>query len=79
MKLLTLNTHSLIEPDQERKTEEFARLIAGEKPEIFALQEVNQLAGEEILPDQSLKGFVRCPDFRGLCAGETMRLFWQTF
>lgn len=65
MKLLTLNTHSLIEPDQERKTEEFARLIAGEKPEIFALQEVNQLAGEEILPDQSLKGFVRCPDFSG--------------
>lgn len=65
MKLLTLNTHSLLEPDQEKKTEEFAGLIAAERPEIFALQEVNQLAEEEALSDQGLKGFVRCKDFSG--------------
>lgn len=65
MKLLTLNTHSLIEPDQEKKTEEFARLIAGEMPEVFALQEVNQLAEEQVLLDQELKGFVRCQDVSG--------------
>ena len=42
MKLLTLNTHSLIEPDYEAKREIFVNFIAAEQPEVFALQEVNQ-------------------------------------
>ena len=44
MKLLTLNTHSLIEPDYEAKREIFVNFIAAEQPEVFALQEVNQTA-----------------------------------
>ena len=44
MKLLTLNTHSLIEPDYEAKREFFVNFIAAEQPEVFALQEVNQTA-----------------------------------
>ena len=44
MKLLTLNTHSLIEPDYEAKREIFVNFIAAEQPEVFALQEVNQLS-----------------------------------
>lgn len=43
MKLLTLNTHSLEEADMEAKQEQFVSLIEKEKPEVFALQEVNQL------------------------------------
>ena len=45
MKLLTLNTHSLIEPDYEAKREIFVNFIAAEQPEVFVLQEVNQTAG----------------------------------
>ena len=44
MKLLTLNTHSLIEPYYEAMREIFVNLIAADQPEVFALQEVNQTA-----------------------------------
>ena len=44
MKLLTLNTHSLIEPEYEAKREIFVEFIAKEQPDVFALQEVNQTA-----------------------------------
>ena len=43
MKLLTLNTHSLIIPEHEAKREIFVDFIAKEQPEVFALQEVNQI------------------------------------
>ena len=49
MKLLTLNTHSLIEPDYEAKREIFVDFIAREQPEVFALQEVNQTAAAPLL------------------------------
>jgi len=42
MKLLTLNTHSLMEPDYTKKLEVFAAFLLRERPEIIALQEVNQ-------------------------------------
>ncbi len=42
MKLLTLNTHSLMETDFERKRKSFVQAILKEKPDIMALQEVNQ-------------------------------------
>ena len=53
MKLLTLNTHSLQEEQYQKKLEEFVVGILQEKPDIIALQEVNQsmdgpLAGEEL-------------------------------
>ncbi|MBQ2879286.1 MAG: endonuclease/exonuclease/phosphatase family protein [Anaerotignum sp.] len=42
MKLLTLNTHSLQEENQEQKLEWFLEAVLTEKPDIIALQEVNQ-------------------------------------
>ena len=50
MKLITLNTHSLIEEHYEEKLHAFAEMVRKEKPDILALQEVNQLACEEIWP-----------------------------
>jgi len=42
MKLLTLNTHSLVEPDYENKLQLFVEALAKYQPDIVALQEVNQ-------------------------------------
>ena len=42
MKLITLNTHSLEEPEYERKLELLAQVIIKEQPDVIALQEVNQ-------------------------------------
>ena len=63
MKLLTLNTHSLIEPDYEAKREIFVKFIAAEQPEVFALQEVNQTAAAPLLGDAPA-GYYSCPGNR---------------
>ncbi len=42
MKLLTLNTHSLVEQDYERKLHVFADAVAEIRPDVIALQEVSQ-------------------------------------
>lgn len=42
MRLLTLNCHSLVESDYEKKVELFCRGVGRMKPHIIALQEVNQ-------------------------------------
>ncbi len=47
MKLLTLNTHSLVEPDYNRKLHEFVLAVAEMQPDIIALQEVNQTISEK--------------------------------
>ena len=60
MKLLTLNTHSLIEPDYEAKRKNFVDFIAREQPEVFALQEVNQTAAAPLLGDAPA-GYYPCP------------------
>ena len=60
MKLLTLNTHSLIEPDYEAKRDAFVDFIAEEQPEVFALQEVNQTASAPLLWDVPA-GYYPCP------------------
>lgn len=44
MKLLTLNTHSVIDKNYERKIEILADVIARHKPDVIALQEVMQPA-----------------------------------
>lgn len=44
MKLLTLNTHSIIESDYENKLKIFTDTIALIRPDVIALQEVNQSA-----------------------------------
>ena len=49
MKLLTLNTHSLIEPAYEAKRDAFVEFIRKEQPDVFVLQEVNQTAAAPLL------------------------------
>ena len=60
MKLLTLNTHSLIEPDYEAKREIFVNVIANEQPDVFALQEVNQTVSAPQL-ENIPTGYFPCP------------------
>ena len=60
MKLLTLNTHSLTEPDYEAKREIFVNFMAAEQPEVFALQEVNQTAAAPLLGEVPA-GYTPCP------------------
>ena len=47
MKLLTLNTHSLVEDDYEKKLSLFTDAVVQVKPDIIAMQEVNQTASEK--------------------------------
>ena len=42
MKLLTINTHSLVESNYKDKLEIFVNRIVHEQPDIIAMQEVNQ-------------------------------------
>lgn len=42
MKLMTLNTHSLVEENYEKKLDIFVKGVISERPDIIALQEVNQ-------------------------------------
>ena len=70
MKLLTLNTHSLIEPEYEAKREIFVEFIAKEQPDVFAFQEVNQTAaGAESCPGglHVLSGQHRAAESRQPC------------
>ena len=46
MKLLTLNTHSLVEEKYSIKLDAFVSAIAEQRPDIIALQEVNQTIAE---------------------------------
>lgn len=62
MKVLTLNTHSLIEKEYEKKLQEFAKAIQKEEPDIIALQEVNQTSETFVYPSVLLNRFVRCRD-----------------
>jgi len=56
MKILTLNTHSLQEENHGQKLSWFLEGILREKPDIVALQEVNQTAGEELMALELLEG-----------------------
>ena len=62
MKLITLNTHSLAEPDYENKLKLFARAALRETPDVIALQEVNQSVDEEPVGTEQLRecGFTQC-------------------
>lgn len=66
MKILTLNTHSLVEPDYESKLKLFVKMIIKERPDVVALQEVNQLMaaaevnpGDEYVEVYRFKGKIR--------------------
>ena len=60
MKLLTINTHSLIEEQYEKKLHQFAEMVLLEEPDIIAMQEVNQSINESVLADFLLPGYVTC-------------------
>lgn len=62
MKIITLNTHSLIEVEYEKKLLEFVEVIQKEEPDIVALQEVNQTATSIAYPSVFLDGYVRCKE-----------------
>lgn len=57
MKLLTINTHSLVEEKYEQKLQDFAEAVSKERPDIIALQEVNQTASEDAVPECDLNGY----------------------
>ena len=63
MKLLTLNTHSLIEEEYEKKCLIFAEEIVKIKPDVIALQEVNQGINSPPCPDPHRFGFIKGDNF----------------
>ena len=56
MKILTLNTHSLQEENYQQKLSWFVEGILKEKPDIIAMQEVNQTAEAELMDLEMLEG-----------------------
>lgn len=60
MKLLTLNTHSLVETNYPQKLADFTELILKERPDIIALQEVSQTACGAPVPQEMLTGYTPC-------------------
>lgn len=58
MKLLTLNTHSLQEPDYLEKLARFAWTILELRPDLIAMQEVNQTMTAPPAPPELLEGYV---------------------
>ena len=59
MKLLTLNTHSLVEDNYSKKLDAFVSAITEQRPDIIALQEVNQTIAET-QADVISEGYVPC-------------------
>lgn len=56
IRLLTLNTHSLVESDYENKLKYFADAIERIRPDIIALQEVNQSISADIIDKKQIVG-----------------------
>lgn len=57
---MTLNAHSLIEENYERKLEYFVDAVEKHKPDIIALQEVNQSVGASEAEQKNLTGYYSC-------------------
>lgn len=55
MRLLTLNTHSLVESEYEEKLQSFVQAVARLQPDVIALQEVNQTSPQGKLASQAAK------------------------
>lgn len=56
MKILTLNTHSLQEENYSAKLDWFLEGILREKPDIIAMQEVNQTCDASVMEPEQLEG-----------------------
>lgn len=52
-KLLTLNAHSWIEENSEEKFQILVKAVENEQYDVIALQEINQLAKSEVVPEDS--------------------------
>lgn len=61
MKIMTINTHSLAEPEYEKKREWFLRVMLREQPDILAMQEVSQSVQAPELDPAQLPGYTVCP------------------
>lgn len=73
MKLLTLNTHSLAEPFAAEKAEILADFLHSQKPDVVALQEVNQsLSADEAAFDGILREGCELPLRRGNFLAEVL-------
>lgn len=59
MKLITLNTHSLLEENYEKKLYDFVDVIIKEQPDVFALQEVNQSLLMPMIECKDMFGYVK--------------------
>ncbi|MBQ9780215.1 MAG: endonuclease/exonuclease/phosphatase family protein [Clostridia bacterium] len=60
MKLLTLNTHSLIEDNYRQKLSDFIVAVSRERPDVIALQEVNQKQNVAAVPKDKLGAYISC-------------------
>ena len=58
MKIMTLNTHSLVEKNYEEKLKQFVRGVLAEIPDVIALQEVNQTIAAPLADEALLTGYV---------------------
>lgn len=78
MKLLTLNAHSLQGEDPRRDLEGFVRTVLELRPDLIALQEVNQLRTAAPMDAAGREGYTPAPGHiplrRGNYAGEVARL-----
>ena len=61
MKLFTINAHSLQERNYPRKLEQFAEGVARERPQLVAMQEVNQTMTAPPAEGALLAGYVPAP------------------
>lgn len=61
MKILTLNTHSLLEENYPQKLNWFIEFILRERPDLIALQEVNQSMSAAEIDPALLEGMVPIP------------------
>lgn len=64
MKLLTLNTHSLMEENYEEKLKYFIEVLEEKKYDVIALQEVNQSHGDNTVSLKELfsLGYIPCEE-----------------
>lgn len=58
MKLMTLNTQSLMAAEYEEKLRQFVAGVLAEMPDVIALQEVNQSIGAAVAAPELLVGYV---------------------
>lgn len=67
MKILTLNTHSLWMPDRRQRLDAFVEMVLAEKPDLIAMQEVNQTDGAGEIDPQLLEGQYPIPGCMKIC------------